>query len=195
MFTFTLFLSFWARVMLPLLQPEAGAAVLPFTNIALYSPIESATNEQITWSVDRRLTWDDFKAAPDDANPHHALTAANLAVNASCKKNQFTYTVTCVFLPQQSWSKRKGSEKLLAHEQLHFDLTEVHARQLRHDLQQVNCSNHKVKLSQVVNAAFKRWKEEQNRFDEASRHGLDKEEQEVWANSIAARLKKLEAYQ
>ena len=195
MFTFTLFLSFWARVMLPLLVPEAGAAAQPMTSASLFYPIESTTNEQITWSVDRRLTWEDFKAEPDDANPHHALTAANLAVNASCKKNHFTYTVTCVFLPGQSWSKRKSSDKLLAHEQLHFDLTEVHARQLRHDLQQVNCSNHKVKLSQVVNAAFKRWKEEQSRFDEASRHGLDKEEQEVWAHSIATRLKKLEAYQ
>ncbi len=147
------------------------------------------------WSTGRRLNWEDFKGQPDDSNPHHALTAANLAVSASCKNNQYTYTVKCVFLPQQSWSKKKNSEKLLAHEQLHFDLTEVHARQLRHDLQQISCANLKTKLSLVVNEAFKRWKAEQDLFDEASRHGLDKEEQRVWAARIETRLKKLEAYQ
>lgn len=140
------------------------------------------------------MTWEDFKGLPDDSNPHHALTAANLAVNATCKNNQYSYVVKCIFLPQQSWSKKKNSEKLLAHEQLHFDLTEVHARQLRHDLQQISCANLKTKLSIVVNEAFRRWKAEQDLFDETSRHGRDKDQQQVWEAQINARLRKLEAY-
>ncbi|OKL41642.1 DUF922 domain-containing protein [Pontibacter flavimaris] len=195
MFTFTLFLSFWARILLPLFSPGVSAAVPPAASIAATLPVENTKNEYVVWSADRRLNWEDFKGQPDDATPHHALTAANLAVNASCKNNQYTYTVKCVFLPHESWSKRKSSEKLLAHEQLHFDLTEVHARQLRHDLQQISCANLKTKLSLVVNDAFKRWKAEQDLFDEVSRHGLDKEEQQVWAARIETRLKKLEAYQ
>ncbi|WP_276495786.1 DUF922 domain-containing protein [Pontibacter litorisediminis] len=166
----------------------------PAASNASPASLESATNEHLVWSPERKLSWDDFQGEPDESAPHHALTAANLAVNATCKKNEYTYTVKCVFLPQQSWSKRKNSEKLLAHEQLHFDLTEVHARQLRHDLQQLNCVSLKTKLSLVVNNAFKRWKAEQDAFDKASRHGLDKEEQQVWEAAITARLKKLEAY-
>ncbi|WP_299757274.1 DUF922 domain-containing protein [uncultured Pontibacter sp.] len=195
MFTFTLFLSFWARILLPHLYPDASAAATSAASIAIKTPADNAISEQVTWSTDRRLTWDDFKGLPDDANPHHALTAANLAVNASCKNSQYSYVVKCVFLPQQSWSKKKNSEKLLAHEQLHFDLTEVHARQLRHDLQQISCSNLKTKLSLVVNEAFKRWRAEQDIFDKASKHGMEKEEQEAWAANIAVRLKRLEAYQ
>ncbi|MCX2741848.1 DUF922 domain-containing protein [Pontibacter anaerobius] len=195
MFTFTLFLSVWARILLPLLYPEASAAAISVARTDLNSPTENSTSETVIWSTDRRLSWDDFKGLPDDTNPHHALTAANLAVNAGCKNNQYTYKVKCVFLPQQSWSKKKSSDKLLAHEQLHFDLTEVHARQLRHDLQTISCSNLKAKLGLMVNEAFKRWKAEQDLFDQASKHGLDKDEQQAWAASIAARLKKLEAYQ
>ncbi|AKD04591.1 DUF922 domain-containing protein [Pontibacter korlensis] len=190
MFTITLFLSLWTRLLQPALHADASTDKSNTSS----SSFDNAITEQVTWSVDRRLTWSDFKGMPDDANPHHALTAANLAVNAGCKNNQYTYEVKCVFLPQQSWTKNKTSEKLLAHEQLHFDLTEVHARQLRQDLQQLTCSNLKGNLSTVVNNAFKKWKAEQDLFDEASRHGLDKEQQQAWAASINERLNKLEAY-
>lgn len=195
MFTFTLFLSLWARILLPLAYPYAPAAMPSGASAAANTPEKNTTSMYIAWSGERRLSWEDFQGEPDTTNPHHALTAANLTVSTSCKKNEFSYTVTCVFLPQQSWSKRKGSEGLLAHEQLHFDLTEVHARQLRQELAQLDCRNRKTRLRRIVDGAFKRWKEEQKRFDQASRHGLDKEEEQVWASGVANRLKKLEAYQ
>lgn len=194
MLTFTLFLSLWARILLPALHPAAEVvkpALLPDATVV---SSEKSYNEYLTWSPERRLSWDDFKALPDNANPHHALTAANLAVNARCKDNNYTYEVNCVFLPEQSWSKNKKSEKLLAHEQLHFDLTEVHARQLRRDLQRLNCSSLKANLNTVVQNAFRNWKAEQDAFDKACAHGLDKEKQQAWAQDIDLRLKELQAY-
>ena len=189
MYTFTLFLSLWARILLPHIFPVAaaeGEAYTPF--------VESIVVDQVTWSVDRRLSWEDFKGIPDDSNPHHALTAANLAVNANCKSQGFTYQVNCVFLSNESWTKNKKSEQLLEHEQLHFDLTEVHARLLRRDLQRLNCANLKEKLNSTVSSAFTRWKAEQNRFDAASKHGLNAREEQVWAANVAKRLQALEAY-
>ncbi len=152
--------------------------------------------DQITWSEERRLTWDDFRALPDSLNPHHAVTAANLAVDIKCSANEFKYNVRCIFLPTQSWSKNKRSEKLLHHEQLHFDLTEVHARQLRRQLLQLgtSCPEAKKNLTETVNKAFEVWKAEQDQFDEASRHGLDQEVSAKWAQSINGRLKLLEKY-
>ncbi len=180
---------------MPVLLP---AAPVPPVNAATPTDalvVEKFNNEQLTWSAHRRLTWEDFKGQPDEENKHHALTAANLAVNAKCKDNQYTYIVNCVFLPEQSWTKNKHSEKLLIHEQLHFDLTEVHARQLRRDLQQLDCKRIKTDLNAVVANAFKNWKAEQDHFDQASRHGVDKQEQQVWAAGIAKRLQQLESYQ
>jgi predicted secreted Zn-dependent protease len=134
---------------------------------------------------------------PDESNPHHALTAANLAVDARCNKNAIAYEVKCVFLPTESWSKNKQSEKLLVHEQLHFDLTEVHARMLRKKLKSLggSCNNFQPRLSEAVSIAFKNWKAEQDLFDAAVKHGLDEEEQQAWAVNIAQRLQALNAYQ
>lgn len=190
MYTFTVFLSLWARILLPLLFPGEVAA----KENRLSTPVEKILVDQVLWSPDRRLSWEDFKAMPDEENPHHALTAANLAVNARCLKNGFSYQVSCVFLPTQSWTKNTKSEKLLKHEQLHFDLTEIHARLLRKKLDQLNCSDVKDKLSGTVTAALAQWKAEQNAFDTACKHGLNAEEENVWAADIAQRLVKLEAY-
>ncbi|MBB6610034.1 DUF922 domain-containing protein [Pontibacter sp. Tf4] len=157
---------------------------------------KAAKTEQIAWSADRRLAWSDFKASPDTLNPHHALTAANLAVDAKCNANTFAYDVKCVFLATESWTKNTRSEKLLHHEQLHFDLTEVHARQLRKNLQALgtSCPDAKPRLAAVVNAAFADWKADQEKFDEQSRHGLDAKVSEVWEQNIAKRLKQLEKF-
>ncbi|GAB3815384.1 hypothetical protein GCM10028895_09410 [Pontibacter rugosus] len=173
---------------------ESASLPAPVSN-AVTSSSESSIKEQVIWSTTRRLSWDDFKGQPDDTNPHHALTAANLAVNAKCKDNSYTYVVNCVFLPSESWSKNKASEKLLVHEQLHFDLTEVHARQLRRDLQKLSCTSVKTSLNSVVSLAFSKWKAEQDAFDSACKHGLNKEEEKIWAAAIDTRLQELEAYQ
>ncbi|GAB3529943.1 hypothetical protein GCM10027443_09850 [Pontibacter brevis] len=190
MYTFTLFLSLWARILLPLLFPDATAK-----KENVYAPVaETIVVDQVTWSDNRRLSWDDFRGTPDDNNPHHALTAANLAVNANCKNQGFTYQVNCVFLPTESWSKNKKSKQLLEHEQLHFDLTEVHARLLRRQLKTLDCGNLKEKLNSTVNKAFSKWKAEQDAFDKASKHGLNAEQERLWANNVAQRLKALEPY-
>lgn len=191
MFIFTLFFSLLAGLLTPYAHPIPAAASETSNHVA------EVSSDRIAWSASRRLNWEDFRAKPEDGNPHHAMTAANLAVDAGCKNNKFFYEVKCVFLPGESWSKNKQSEKLLAHEQLHFDLTEVHARMLRKQLQGIgnSCGNLKSQLNTTVGAAFKAWKTEQERFDKLSRHGLDKEVQLEWAASIADRLQELEAWQ
>ncbi|MBC5773190.1 DUF922 domain-containing protein [Pontibacter sp. KCTC 32443] len=185
MLFFTLLLSLATSYFAP-----APAAAVPA------SADKNTVAEQITWSADRRLSWNDFKAAPDTLNPHHAVTAANLAVDAKCASNKFSYTVKCVFLATESWSKNKQSEKLLQHEQLHFDLTEVHARMLRKKLLTLgsSCPEANAKLTDTVNKAFANWKAEQDKFDEASRHGLDAKASATWERSIDQRLKQLEKY-
>ncbi|WP_439882406.1 DUF922 domain-containing protein [Pontibacter sp. MBLB2868] len=188
MFTFTLAMSLWLGIFLPDVAPAASKAPVP-------GAAETNT-DKLTWSAARRLTWDDFKGIPDDANEHHALTAANLAVDARCSNNKLSYDVKCVFLPQESWSRNKKSEKLLLHEQLHFDLTEVHARLLRKKLRNMNssCTNLQSNLNLAVKSAFQDWKEEQALFDQLSRHGLNKEEQKAWEKDIYSRLSALKAY-
>ncbi|MER2998920.1 DUF922 domain-containing protein [Pontibacter populi] len=185
MFFFSLLLSLVTGYLAP-----APAAAMPV------AADKNTVSGQISWSADRRLSWDDFKALPDTLNPHHAVTAANLAVDANCAANKFNYTVKCVFVATESWSKNKQSQKLLHHEQLHFDLTEVHARMLRKKLLALgtSCTSANAKLTETVNKAFTNWKAEQDKFDELSRHGLDANVTATWEASINQRLKQLEKF-
>ncbi|MFD2244676.1 DUF922 domain-containing protein [Pontibacter ruber] len=191
MFFFTLFLS----LLTGLFSPAAAPAVIA-TKLAPAKTEDRTNNDKLAWSPARKLSWEDFKGNPDDQNPHHALTAANLAVDAKCNNNKFMYEVKCVFLPQESWSKNKMSKKLLQHEQLHFDLTEVHARLLRQKLVGIgtSCASVKKGMQQEVNAAFAAWKAEQDLFDKKSNHGLDSVAQQQWAANIEQRLQQLEAW-
>lgn len=190
------FFTFILSLMLGLIAPASTTA-----NSAAIKNVETAKNstvaaEQLAWSPSRRLSWEDFKGNPDSLDTHHAMTAANLAVDAKCNGTKFNYTVRCVFLPTESWSKNKKSERLLQHEQMHFDLTEVHARQLRKKLQALgsSCSNVQSKLNETVSAAFAEWKAEQRKFDHLSDHGLRADVSQAWASDIEIRLKKLERY-
>ncbi|WP_187264141.1 DUF922 domain-containing protein [Pontibacter beigongshangensis] len=191
MFIITLLLSFVTGFFAPVRVPVAPAPS------AAIEEDNSIRNEKLSWSSSRRLSWEDFKADPDEENPHHALTAANLALDAKCRNNQLEFQVSCVFLPTQSWSKNKKSAKLLYHEQLHFDLTEVHARLLRKKLLDLgsSCTNVQEKLGPTVTEAFAAWKAEQDEFDKMARHGLDAAVQAEWAANIEQRLQELEAYQ
>ncbi len=192
MFTTFLILSLWAS-----LNVLGGTTISSKVAVSPNNGTESSkTADKLTWSESRPLTWDDFKGNPVTSNTHHALTAANLAVDAGCANGKITFDVKCVFLPEESWSKNKNSVALLKHEQLHFDLTEVHARQLRKNLRALdsNCNNLKQNLTTVVSAAFKEWKAEQNKFDEDSNHGLNKEQATIWESNISQRLTDLQAF-
>lgn len=194
MFILTLYFNLLVGLLLP--YPSPAGTVPAAVSIPVPAPELAASNEHLAWSATRKLNWEDFRGVPENENPHHALTAANLAVEARCKDNKFYYEVKCVFLPGESWSKNKQSERLLAHEQLHFDLTEVHARQLRKQLKELglSCGNLKSELNTTVGAAFKAWKAEQDEFDKISRHGLDAQTQLAWEKDISARLLVLEAW-
>ncbi|WP_299986332.1 DUF922 domain-containing protein [uncultured Pontibacter sp.] len=194
MFIITLLLSLLVGLLMPYPTPAGSpASVIYVPNPA---SLNVSNNEQLAWSATRKLNWEDFRGTPESNNPHHALTAANLAVDARCKDNKFYYEVKCVFLPRESWSKNKQSEKLLAHEQLHFDLTEVHARMLRKELKElgISCGNLKTNLNTTVGNAFKAWKAEQDQFDKLSRHGLDAQVQQDWSERISHRLQELDAW-
>lgn len=151
----------------------------------------------ISWNSNRKLTWDDFQKEADTTDPLHALTSTNIAVQANCEGNVMKFEVQCQFAVTDSWTKNKSSESLLQHEQLHFDITEVYARQLRQKLTQQKslCGSDKRKFNAVVNKVFADWKKTQERYDAESKHGLEENKQQQWTNNVATLLQSLEAFQ
>jgi len=161
-------------------------------------PAAAPAPEMLKWSADRPLTWADFKHRPMPSNRLVALTAANIDVQVACKDFVFNSTVTAVFLPQESWvhDAPKASAALLRHEQLHFDITELHARMLRQKLSTVklDCEHLNPAFNNLTKVAFATWQREEGRYDQETNHGLNTEKQKFWETQVQQRLALLTSF-
>jgi len=162
------------------------------------SPKPAATPEMLTWSAARPLSWANFKRQPPSPDRLAALTASNIDVQVACKDFVFSSTVTAVFLPQESWVRDapKASANLLRHEQVHFDITELHARMLRQKLRTVklDCEHLNPAFNNLTKAAFAAWQREESRYDQETNHGLNVEKQKFWETQVQQRLALLASF-
>lgn len=111
---------------------------------------------------------------------------------------EFIYEVQSYFLPDQSWVKPDiDSPHLLIHEQLHFDITELHARKLRKAMEEFDIEstpNVKPALQAIYKNTEASRANMQKNFDTESRHSLNPEAQIKWQKLIKEELKKLEDF-
>lgn len=158
----------------------------------------SKLESEITWNKYRKLTWTDFKGKPLMNEPKFsALTASYISSECGFKHNKLIYNVKAVFLPNDSYIVGKVTDKLLFHEQLHFDLTELYARKLRKMFsEQINTITEadSVTLKIDINAILNEWEKMQHEYDEATYHGLDEVVQNRWQKMIELGLNQLENY-
>ena len=151
--------------------------------------------DEIAWKAARKLTWDDFKAKADDKDPLHALTATNIDMKAKCENGELKVKVESVFSSNESWTKNKKSERLLFHEQLHFDITEIYARRLRKELKDLpGACSAPERINAVTDRIFEEWKKQEDVYDQQTDHGLNQEQMKIWATKIEVELKILDNY-
>src|SRR5690606_30202906 len=103
--------------------------------------VSAQVQEKIFWQEDG-LSWNDFKSAPNQSSSFHANTSAGISYSWGIKNSngiiELNYEVLSFFNPENSWVKPGSDNKyLLQHEQLHFDITELHARKLRKKLSEI----------------------------------------------------------
>lgn len=163
--------------------------ILPFST-------KEITTDEIAWKAKRKLTWDDFRAKANENDPLHALTATNIDMKAKCEDGKLKVKVESVFSTGESWTKTRKSDKLLFHEQLHFDITEIYARRLRKELSSVkNICDKPEQINLITDRVFEEWKKQEDFYDKETNHGLNYAQMDIWAKKIEAELKQLEAYQ
>lgn len=155
--------------------------------------------EKITWSPDE-LTWADFKAKPVLSSPFKANVNSGFSYSWSVKavngKPEFVYEVKSYFYPEQSWVKdKKASKKLLAHEQLHFDISELYARKMRKALESFQPSASVAQIKSSLNKLHTSVEKEriktQERYDKETNHGTIPSAQEKWQKFVKSELEKL----
>jgi hypothetical protein len=152
--------------------------------------------QDISWSNDTKLTWNDFKGTPDSRSPFFAASRYRLlyAFNSHYSSENKTYTLTFkvqgVFIPNLSWVKKdRKSDALLAHEQLHFDINELYARKLLQKFQaKTYTSNFESEVKQIFMSVSQEEYDLQNRYDRESQHSINRSAQTAWKKLIYEQL-------
>ena len=157
-----------------------GKLLYLFLFLICFQPNE----ESILWDESHRLEWSDFRGNPDVNSDAAAITTSGLAFNFSARTTStrlvdFSATVEAHFYPNQSWyNKNHVNTIILAHEQLHFDITELHARKLRKQIVEAHFSLHiKKEISRLHSNINKELKEFQNKYDSESDYSRSVETQ------------------
>ena len=158
------------------------------------------SDDKIKWREDRPLTWEDFQAEPDTTISYSANTNSGISYgwNYSTASGEpvLDHEVFTNFYPKRSWVKNiENEEYLLAHEQLHFDISELHARKLRKALDEYEIGR---SIRQDLKRLYNRIEAErvsmQNKYDKETSHSEIREAEMRWRKFIQQELKKLEKY-
>lgn len=169
--------------------------LLGFLSLISFTKADSTNDDQILWESHRKLVWEDFEGRADAAMPNiEALTASTIEVSTSYYDKEVPkFDVYSYFIKSQSWTKT-DSEFTLEHEQLHFDITEIHARKIRKAFQELNKRKVRdISKYQDIHARYgKACTAYQNAYDK-SVYGNDAAQAE-WSKKIADELLLLKDY-
>ena len=150
----------------------------------------------LEWNEKRKLTWSDFKGKPNKLSRNEALTDSGMSIGLSCDDKNSEVTIECFFDPKKSWVKNGKSDYLLAHEQLHFDITELFVRKLRRKIDQLgnDCQKLNDYIEEYYNNNYNAFVAYQHAYDSESKHSLNKEKQAYWEKKVARELEQLKPY-
>jgi hypothetical protein len=163
---------------------------------------QMTARDAMNWSATRLLTWTDFRGTAPTGGMEGAQTAYGLFYGLRCTRDVFQFQVTTGFLPRDSWVKPSvlasadESRRTLAHEQTHFDLSEVHARRMRRYFADLfrPCDQPLDRWRTVAEKFIRDESSAQDRYDDETRHGLIADRQRTWTADVAEQLKALEKF-
>lgn len=157
---------------------------------------QSPNETVLEWQEAVQLKWSDFKGRPEHHGDVVALTASGISFQFSIqdkngKPEGFNSTAKAHFYPKRSWvHTKKASTHVLKHEQLHFDITELHLRKLRKVLNKLELSPQiKKDLNNTYQNINKEMSLMQRLYDQETNHSRDTVAQRLWQNKIHSALK------
>lgn len=156
----------------------------------------------LSWNDAYQLKWSDFKAKPNNKSGAVAVTASGITFGYTIRETDankvvsFNAEVEALFYPEKSWYKPNLADvHVLGHEQLHFDITELHARKFREQLKKLEISQHiKKALNSLNKSVNKALADMQNQYDNETNYSRDNEAQAQWRAFVTEELKKLSQY-
>ena len=169
--------------------------VRPVTVVARDSSSRIETAEMIPWSMNKRLAWDDFLCEPEKGSDAVASTSTSLGIAYQLTEGNLQYRITCNFNKEKSWVLLK-TDYILAHDQAHFDITEIFARKLNEALlnYQFNKRSFKKDISQIYQSVVDQKEAFQKQYDSETDHSRNRKMQYDWLEKIETLLEETQAY-
>lgn len=147
--------------------------------------------EKILWSPTKKLKWDDFKGEVDTTKALvGAVTCSEIKIIDSRLTNKIPIlTIGCYFIKNRSW-KIVTDDYSLAHEQLHFDISEIFARKIRKSIDSLNKKKieNPNQYQKVIDFYLKNLENYQDLYD--NEVYFNEKKQALWSNKIASELLK-----
>ncbi len=153
----------------------------------------------IQWESNHKLEWQYFAGLPQAGSHHHALTASGISIDMKqTSEDSVSIVIDANFYPKRSWLRKgKETDRLLNHEQRHFDIAEIYRRKLvkailTSDVLRNKTINQDIdKLYSDNDTALRAY---QNKYDEETKHSQRLGEQDQWNIIIDEQLQSLEEY-
>lgn len=152
--------------------------------------------DTIRWEKEEQLQWSNFKARAPKLSGYEALSAVGISLGFTMQGRDASIEIFSFFIPQKSWTKDKKSQYLLNHEQMHFNISEIHARKMRKACMEANWSSKTIqnRLNGMLQKFTDAEDKMQEKYDRETNHSIVKNKQEEWDDFIQNELQKLEAY-
>jgi hypothetical protein len=163
-----------------------------------YKSSQNNNGNVIKWA-DNKLTWENFQGKPELQSKYKAETFTIIKSNPIFyNSDSIIYEISNCFVINKSWTKDNESSRLLSHEQLHFDISELAARRTRKAYSSVKLTKHEItyeKLSRIFKYYSGKYKDSLNsKYDLQTNHGLDSIIQINWERKITIELEGLREY-
>lgn len=153
----------------------------------------------IIWSRNK-LTWNDYQEDNSYekypgilARTHTKLHVDEIDTTGYLEKKGINVNVYALMIPVLSWVSKSSLSKtsVLAHEQLHFDIVELIARQFRKQLsgQKITIKNYEKVINTIKKQYFRKLKNMQKEYDQTHRQQWNK-----WVTTLANGISELENY-
>jgi hypothetical protein len=195
-----------------IVRPIVGLFVLALSVASLAAQTQRPPDDGlIVWSAGRKLTRADFKSKTPSRGPATSTSFVSIETSWECQEGQGISSVRAVFDPARSWWQENpprfwqniddpalmapqidGVRILLAHEQTHFDITELWARKLKATFAGLPaaCKSHEGihRMEEAVQSLEQELREEQARYDKETAHGTNPRQQSAWELKIKKAL-------
>jgi hypothetical protein len=169
-------------------------------NIQLSKRVAKVGSDTIYHQAGQLLVWDNFKGKPQESGRVAALTSSGFGfdagMNYSRNKGTINISVYAFFNKDKSWVKPdKKTAYILAHEQLHFDVSCIGMLQFIQKLRATSFTmqNYAAELNRIYNEAYRQMYDMQDEYDKETANGILTSQQQEWSQRIKGQLALLQS--